>query len=130
MQPDTAPFPTKPSKNPRDLRDAERVDVEADVTFESESNFYQGFSENISEGGLFLVTYLTRKPGETLTVRFSLPGVERIFEVLTEVRWVRHGDSERGLRPGLGVRFLNLPDADRRTIERFVRKRDPIFYDE
>ncbi len=116
--------------NAIDLRGSRRVDVEAEITFESEDNFYQGFSENISEGGLFLVTFLSRHRGDVITVRFSLPGVERAIETRAEVRWQRAADHEHSVNPGLGVRFMNLEEVDRRAIERFVSKREPIFYDE
>lgn len=119
-----------PSVNPRDLRESDRVDVEAEITFVSENNFYQGFSENISEGGLFVVTYVQRKCGEVITVRFTLPGIERTLEARAEVRWVRAGDPYRHLPPGLGVRFIELSADDRSIVERFVRKREPLFFDE
>ena len=118
------------SVNPRELRECDRVDVEADITFFSEDNFYQGFSENISEGGLFVVTYLPRKCGDVITVRFTLPGIEHTLEARAEVRWVRAGIADRHLPPGLGVRFLDLSQADRAIVERFVRKREPLFFDE
>lgn len=122
--------PLSPSVNPRELRQCDRVDVEADITFFSDDNFYQGFSENISEGGLFVVTYLPRKCGDVITVRFTLPGIEHTLEARAEVRWVRASVPERHLPPGLGVRFLDLSQADRAIVERFVRKREPLFFDE
>ncbi len=118
------------SRIPHELREGPRIDVEADVTFSSEENFYQGFSENISEGGLFLVTYVTRRCGEVITVRFSLPGIEHPIEVRAEVRWLRSPDWERGVNPGIGVRFIDLNDADRASIERFIKRREPLFYDD
>ena len=35
------------SVNPREMRECERVDIEADITFFSEDNFYQGFANGI-----------------------------------------------------------------------------------
>ncbi len=118
------------SRIPHELRESPRVDVEAEVTFSSEENFYQGFSENISEGGLFLITFATRRCGEVITVRFSLPGIERPIEARAEVRWLRSPDWERGVNPGIGVRFIDLSDADREAIERFAARREPLFYDD
>lgn len=119
-----------PHLQPHEQRQWPRVDVEAEVTFASEDNFYQGFSENVSEGGLFLVTYQPHRIGDVITVRFTLPGVERLLEARAEVRWQRQGDPDRGVAPGLGVRFVTLTDEDRAVIERFVRKREPLFFDE
>jgi uncharacterized protein (TIGR02266 family) len=118
------------SHAPHELRESDRVDVEAEITFSSEENFYQGFSENISEGGLFLITYTQRRCGEVITIRFTLPGLDRVIETRAEVRWQRAADSERRVNPGVGVRFLDLSEVDRLAIERFCRKREPLFYDE
>ncbi|MBI5517511.1 MAG: TIGR02266 family protein [Deltaproteobacteria bacterium] len=119
-----------PPQNPEDLRTAPRVDAEIDVTFESEHNFFTGFSENISEGGLFLATYHAHRPGEKLTLKFTLPGVEKPIETVAEVRWQRPNTHSDDTPPGVGVRFVTLSDDDRKAIERFVRHRDPLFYDE
>ncbi len=111
-------------------REAERVDAEFEVTAESDHNFYLGFTENISEGGLFLATYQTHKLGDTLTLRFTLPGVERPIETVAEVRWARRLNPASDTPPGVGLRFVSLSEEDRRLIERFSRKREPLFYDE
>lgn len=131
MYPETTLASGPPTvSNAIELRGSRRVDVEAEITFSSEDNFYRGFSENISEGGLFLVTFLPRHRGDVITVRFSLPGIERVIEVHAEVRWQRAADQERRVNPGLGVRFVDLSEVDRVAIERFVAKREPLFYDE
>lgn len=130
MHTETRPTPTHTERQPHEHRASPRVDVESEITLVSEDNFYQGFSENISEGGLFVVTYQPHRVGDVITVRFTLPGVERTLEARAEVRWVREGAPDRDVAPGLGVRFVELADDDRACIERFVRHREPMFYEE
>ena len=110
-------------------RGAERVSAEIEIGFQSESNFYSGFSENISEGGVFVATYHKHKLGDRHRVLLTLPGLEQPIEVSVEVRWVREADPVHDVKPGYGLQFVELTDAARETIERFVRKRAPMFYE-
>ena len=96
----------------------------------SESNFYTGFSDDISEGGLFVATYSLLPVGARLTVSFGLPSGEEILAE-AEVRWVRDpmlGDMS--LSPGMGVRFTSLAPEQLTAIRKFMDVRQPMFYDE
>jgi uncharacterized protein (TIGR02266 family) len=105
-----------------------REKLEANVGATTESNFFVGFSGDISEGGVFVATYLTLEIGEKVEVLVTLPGG---FEktIPGTVRFVRDPmdmDSE----PGIGVRFDRLDGEARELILRFIRKRPPLFYDD
>ncbi len=106
-----------------------RVDSEIEIDFESDHTFFSGFSENLSDGGLFVATYNKRSLGDRLHVRFTLPGVERPIEATVEVRWLRDYDAQSEQSPGFGAAFVVLDDEDRNTIHHFLRLRAPIFFD-
>ncbi len=105
-----------------------RTDVEANVGASSETNFYVGFSGEISEGGVFVATYNTLPLGAGVNVTVTLPGGFE-FKVPGYVQFVRDpmdlmADSE----PGMGIRFEQLSHEHRELVLRFVRKRAPMFY--
>jgi uncharacterized protein (TIGR02266 family) len=111
-------------------RMARRVPLRTDVTLEGESNFYTGFTGDISTGGLFIYTYNLQPIGTKIALTFTLPG-RRTVNVKGEVRWARDIiDVESDTPPGLGIMFEELPEADRDAIGEFVKERDPLFYDE
>jgi uncharacterized protein (TIGR02266 family) len=119
-QPPTPPAQPSPRGGPG------RCDLEAEITLESEHNFYTGFTQNISSGGLFIQTAAVRPLGSTFRVRFSLPGLNRAVESTVTVRWTREcGDPNRD---GMGVQFTDLSSEAKEAINRFVREREPIFY--
>jgi uncharacterized protein (TIGR02266 family) len=118
-----------PCERPEDRRGGDRLDAEFEITAQSENNFYRGLSENISAGGLFFETYVPHPLGARLTVRFTLPGTLSPIEAVVEVRWLRAHNPASDTPQGVGVQFIALEDDARRTIERFTRKRDPLFYD-
>jgi uncharacterized protein (TIGR02266 family) len=107
-----------------------RTAMEANVGATTESNFYVGFSGEISEGGVFVATYNVLPLGTLIEVLVTLPGG---FEAKLpgKVRFVRDPmDFSMDSEPGVGVAFEALPDKDRELILRFIRKRPPLFYDD
>lgn len=120
----------EPAKTVVARRIHSRATLKTAVHFSSESNFYTGFMDNISEGGVFAATFNLQPLGATVDVEFSLPDNKPPVKVRAEVRWLRDYDPDSDLYPGMGLRFLDLADAERVRIESFVQQRDTIFYDD
>lgn len=111
-------------------RRAERIAIEADIGFQSDSNFFVGFTEDVSEGGLFVATYDIKPIGSSLNINFSLPD-GRLVSVDGVVKWVReYNETNEDSMPGMGVQFTNLSDRDKDAIHGFISKRQPMFYEE
>jgi uncharacterized protein (TIGR02266 family) len=113
-------------------REHPRKAVSVEVGLQSESNFWVGFSHDISQGGLFVATYDTLPEGSEVQVTFCLPGHPEPICVAATVRWVRdyredldHGETAI---PGMGVRFIDLSEADQRAIADFIQIREPLFF--
>ncbi len=115
------------------VRAAERFDLEVTVDLESDHNFYTGLTQNISSGGVFIATHHLRRIGDRITLKFTLPGSEKVLEVETEVRWIRENTAllqagESGT--GMGVRFINLSPETQAAINAFVTSRESLYYDD
>ncbi|MEM6955550.1 MAG: hypothetical protein AAF411_24510 [Myxococcota bacterium] len=105
-------------------------EVEANIGANTESNFYVGFSGEVSKGGVFLATYEVLPRGAKVNALVTLPGGFD-FRTTGWVRFVRdpfdlNADSE----PGMGIQFDQLDGQARELVMRFIRKRPPMFYDE
>src|SRR5262245_4687668 len=108
--------------NPADRRTSKRCDLEVEVGFESEHNFYTGLTQDISSGGLFVATTALRPMGERLRVRFTLPGQTTAIEAETEVRWIRDPRAIRtDAAEGMGLRFLKLSPEAKAAIMKFLK---------
>ena len=94
-----------------------RVTVRVDLR--GEHQFYAGFTENISTGGLFVATRAPFDLGDEIDVRLALMGHLGVEEVRTRVAWIRP-DSGGGLLPGMGLEFIDLPEAAHQQIKEFV----------
>lgn len=134
--PPPRPEPTKvPSTPPTsgerlswsDTRKSNRQPIEIEVGIASQSNFYVGFTENLSNGGVFVATYASKPIGEHVEVALAFPSGEEL-KVRGVVRWLREATSDGW--PGMGVQFESLSPQDEAKIRKFLSLRDPLFYDD
>jgi uncharacterized protein (TIGR02266 family) len=108
----------------------QRVSCEAEVTFDSEHNFYLGLSENISEGGIFVATFQPAEIGAVLELTLRLPGAPSPFQVRAQVQWVReHTPENRAQPPGIGLKFIEPPPDLIAAVRTFIARREPAFYE-
>ncbi len=113
-------------------RQQKRVSLAVDVTMASDHNFYTGLANNISEGGIFVATYMPPPVGEIVEifVELGLQQSRATFVIKGQVQWIRFADAASdGLPPGCGLKFVALPKAALAVIRDFVRQRETIFYD-
>ncbi len=101
-----------------------RVLIRAMVDYESQDTFLYDYSQNLSEGGLFINTKNPLSVGEVLDLKFSLPDVEKVFQVKGEVRWVIE-DEKDGLMRGMGIAFKDLDEDDKKLIQSYIEKLKP-----
>lgn len=105
----------------------QREKLEANVGATTESNFFVGFSGEISEGGVFVATYTIIPLDTHVEVLVTLPGNYEA-KIPGKVLFVRD-PMDMEAEPGIGVRFEGLSREARELILRFIRKRPPLFFD-
>jgi uncharacterized protein (TIGR02266 family) len=109
-------------------RDAQRQPIEAKVGFQSDTNFFTGFTEDISTGGIFIATYETKVYGEQVKLSFTLPN-GHLINAPGIVRWVREfNELAPDTVPGMGVQFEALARKDHEAISSFIEQRPPLFF--
>jgi uncharacterized protein (TIGR02266 family) len=130
-----APTPDEksaPAARPEERRNHTRTPVVAEVGMTTDNNFYVGFSQDISKGGLFIATPDPLAIGATFLMDCALPEAARPLRCMVEVAWVREyheGMSyEVGAVPGMGVRFIGLTDEDAAAIAAFQKSRESLFF--
>jgi uncharacterized protein (TIGR02266 family) len=107
----------------------DRHSLTAEVGLRSESNFYTGFTEDVSEGGLFLATVDLAPIGTEIEITFTLPD-GHIVSTRGIVRWTRQARdwSDHETTAGMGIQFRELLPEDREAIQMFIATRQPLFY--
>lgn len=80
-----------------------------------------GRNEDISEGGLLVISPGACEPGQRVTVRFALPIDGRVTECAARVRWVRAARPDDVNGPcAIGLEFLPLPSTIVEAIAQYV----------
>ncbi|MEM1415854.1 MAG: hypothetical protein AAGH15_13180 [Myxococcota bacterium] len=105
-----------------------RGEVEVNIGATTQSNFFVGFSGEIS--GVFLATYEVLGRNTRVMALVTLPGG---YEFRTEgwVRFVRDPfDLTSDSEPGMGIQFETIDPQAKELALRFIRKRPPMFYDD
>ena len=103
-----------------------RVPRAVDIHIWSESHFFCGLSGDITQGGVFISTYLALRVGSAIDLEFSMANTGATLQARGEVRWVRES-SVKGAA-GIGIGFEDLSAADRRRIHEFCTGATAISY--
>ena len=80
-----------------------------------------GYAKNLSRGGLFIATVKPREVGEEFFIEWTLTTKPRhTIRCRCEVVWKQHFQRKGVHEPGMGLRFLDLNDADGGKIDVWV----------
>jgi uncharacterized protein (TIGR02266 family) len=102
--------------------------MQTEVDLSSDSNFYAGFSTDLSDGGIFVATCQYLPTGTEVDLAFTLPGAQRI-QAKGVVRWSREfNDATPEVFPGLGVELMEMSPQSRHAIHAFTSQREPLFW--
>ena len=101
-------------------RQYQRRTLNVEVTLHSEDNFYAGITGDVSEGGLFVATYVPPPIGSTIELDVALPNGTPV-KCKGVVRWVREISAVRGGgSPGCGIQFQEMDETSLEAIRRFI----------
>lgn len=108
-----------------DRRDSARTKLDVEVGFNTDTNFYEGRSGDLSDGGVFVVTTEPLPVGEEVQLSMLLPTGQQIT-LPGRVQWARAGGRISGMPPGMGIRFLEAGEDAMQGIRDFAKRREPI----
>ncbi|HCY10722.1 MAG: hypothetical protein A2V21_309945 [Deltaproteobacteria bacterium GWC2_55_46] len=82
-----------------------------------------GYAKTISRGGMFIGSVNPRKVGEEFDITFNLSEIGREIKCRCVVVWSREYDSMTKQEPGMGIKFIDLPDEIREELEEYIKKK-------
>ncbi len=109
-----------------DRRSSVRLRVELWVEETTERELYIQRSSNLSEGGIFLENTVPHPVGTLINLSFQLPGEREPIKTRGEI--VSCGSP--GSELGMGVKFVDLDEASRQRIGRFIQDQEQKGADE
>jgi uncharacterized protein (TIGR02266 family) len=106
-----------------DKRKYPRLNISMLIEYGSKEAFLKDYALNISGGGLFITTTNTFPLGTELLLRFSLPGIDKMFEIKGEVVWVRNYSDGDNKLPGMGIKFKDIDKETQEFIIKYVNNK-------
>jgi tetratricopeptide (TPR) repeat protein len=109
--------------------DPTRAPLSVNVGGTTDSNFYVEESDQLIDGGVFVATYSPLAVDEQVTLTITLPG-KQVARAYGRVMLTRDlMDAFADHIPGMCIAFERLDARSFGLIERFARKRPPMFVD-
>jgi len=95
------------------------------VHLDAERPVFFGYSKNISCSGLFIATTNPIEPGEQIDLEIPLPPpLNDKIRCRCEVVWKRPFGKHLPFEPGMGLKFVNLPEEVSRRIDEWVKQQN------
>jgi uncharacterized protein (TIGR02266 family) len=104
-------------------RVAQRFQVDLELTLQSQSTIWMGHAENVSDGGVFVVTKELKPIGTEVEITLKLPGMLLPIWALGVVCWIRDAAGNVDAPLGMGIQFKLIADESLRRIRDYVRQR-------
>ena len=105
----------KPARNTEEMRRHRRQTIRILVDYHTPDGVRCDYATTLGAGGMFLATSDSLKRGDTMKLRFKLPGYETLHVLEGRVVWVRAGDGPGAnvVTPGAGIQFVDSVDTAR-----------------
>jgi len=111
----------EPAIRPQDRRRHKRKRIKLRVKFPSPEVLRDDYSQDISKGGIFIQTPNPRKVGDRFDLTLVHPETERELGLEGEVVRITQVDpGVPGSVSGMGIRFVDLTEENKKDIEKFL----------
>lgn len=120
------PFKTQKGKMPDRRKNLRSHLLVLRVKGEREKKVFFGYAKNISKSGMFIASVNPRKVGEEFTIEFTLPREKDVIRCRCVVVWSRSYHPRSPYESGMGVKFLDLDESVRESIDEWVRESSPF----
>ncbi|NVM23434.1 MAG: TIGR02266 family protein [Desulfobacterales bacterium] len=92
------------------------------VRYKDKKAFIDGYTGNLSSGGLFIGTEKPLREGEQFFLKLQLPGFPHIMQIKCEVVWAREKAGNTHDSPtGMGIRFLEMTKKDNQVMKQYLK---------
>ena len=108
--------------DPQNRRRFTRALLKAQIDWEKDLNEYSGYTENISEGGVFIATPNHLPIGEPVDLKVEMADGSQTT-LRARVAWIRPGTDEA--LTGMGLQFVDPPEELVNRIQNYVAAGDP-----
>jgi len=93
------------------------------VKLDDGQKVFFGYAKNLSATGMFISSINPKEPGQVYQVEIPLPApIYKTIQCTCEVIWMRQFAKKSAFEPGMGLKFVDIPDDVAADIERWVHE--------
>ena len=95
------------------------------ILIDSERPAFFGYSKSISRSGFFISTTNPLKVGAQVDLQIPLPApLSMTIKCCCEVVWKRPASKQLPYEPGMGLKFLNLPEEISTLLDDWIKEQN------
>jgi len=108
------------------VREAPRGTKVISLTYKQGNDLANAFSQDNTDGGMFIKTLKPLVDGERFFLKLHLPGASEVLKIGCEVSWVRtETDDPARHPPGMGIKFIQITGEDYQRLKEALKKNGP-----
>jgi hypothetical protein len=81
-----------------------------------------GYAKNISRSGMMIGATSPKEPGSRYVLEIPIPALDLVATCTCEVVWKREWAKQECNEPGMGLRFLDLPEEIASAIDNWLER--------
>ena len=103
-------------------RKENRVLKTLSLNYKDRKSFIKAYTQDISNGGLFIKAKNPLKQGEQFMRNLQLPDLPEPMKIKCQVAWAKKEEGEAGEHPsGMGVKFTEVSKKDSQTLKKYIK---------
>ena len=103
-------------------RKEERLLKTLSLNYKDRKSFIKAYTQDISNGGLFIKAKNPLKQGEQFMLNLQLPDLPEPMKIKCQVAWTKQDEGTADEHPpGMGVKFIEMSDKDSKTLKKYIK---------
>ena len=98
----------------QNMRNEERNDISLKVTYKSFNRFILDYTNNVSEGNMFIKTKASYEIGARVDLLLHVVGLDMPIRIMGRV--IHNGFSDIGEDDGIGIEFIDIDEKSRELL--------------
>ena len=102
-------------------RKYDRVPITLEVNYNTEMDFLNSYTRDVSAGGMFVRTIYPLPEGTELNVKFAIPEIKADFSLVAKVVWAAKPEiGSSNEESGMGISFVNITKEKSKILQDYL----------
>ena len=105
-------------------RKYDRIPITLEVNYNTDMDFLNSYTRNISAGGMFIRTIYPLPEGTELNIKFAIPEIKADFSLIAKVVWAAKPQiGSAAEESGMGISFVNISKEKSKILQNYLESK-------